>query len=48
MAASILKIVITQYADCDNLVGFLKSGHIQIIILLEVSLLAITHLNSIK
>ena len=27
MVASILKIVITRNNVCDNLVGFLKSGH---------------------
>ena len=27
MVASILKIVVTRNAICDNLVGFPKSGH---------------------
>ena len=28
MVASILKIIITRNTNCDNLVGFPKSGHI--------------------
>ena len=32
MAASILKIGISRNSNCDNLVGFPKSGHIAILL----------------